>query len=226
MWQKRYSWGNSVILSKLEPVPLESWGFQTCRAYLHHSLQLFSLSSAFQSSLLLFYSFSISPFLFCSLHVLRLYPWAAPRVLAPFYNNFGLCCSSFHLFCCSISLLSLIWAFNASYSNSSRKECELKASNSSWPMGFFLWPSPWARGYTANFILNAKLEASLQSRLHKSQCLFELQCWVTMVEWHLMSLDSVRFSLKVKDLDPDYTPVLTWSSPRRRTISCHSNFVC
>ena len=55
------------------------------------------------------------------------------------------------------------------------------------------------------------LEASLQSRLHKSQCLFELQCWVTMVEWHLMSLDSVRFSLKVKDLaDPDYTPsVLT-----------------
>jgi hypothetical protein len=31
-----------------------------------------------------------------------------------------------------------------------------------------------------------------------------------MVEWHLMSLDSVRFSLKVKDLDLDYTPsVLT-----------------
>ena len=87
-------------------------------------------------------------------------------------------------------------------------------------MGFFFVAFPGAacfiishicvdRGYTANFILNAKLEASLQSRLHKSQCLFELQCWVTMVEWHLMSLDSVRFSLKVKDLDPDYTPVLT-----------------
>src|ERR1700723_1568350 len=92
-----------------------------------------------------------------------------------------------------------------------------KASNSSWPMGFFFALPVFIishicvdHGYTANFILNPKLEASLQSRLHKSQCLFELQCWVTMVEWRLMSLDSVRFSLKVKDLDPDYTPsVLT-----------------
>jgi len=178
MWQKRYSWGNSLILSKLEPVPLESWGFQTCRAYLHHSLQLFSLSSAFQSSLLLFYSFSISPLLFCSLHVLRLYPWAAPRVLAPFYNNFGLCCSSFHLFCCSISLLSLLWVLNASCSNS------IIAGKNAPQTAHGLWASflPGAacfiishicvdHGYTANFILN---EASLQSRLHKSQCLFEL----------------------------------------------------
>src|SRR3984957_14976126 len=100
--------------------------------------------------------------------------------------------------------------------------CSTTLSLSRWPMGFFFVAFPGAacfvishicvdHGYTANFILNPKLEASLQSRLHKSQCLFELQCWVTMVEWSLMSLDSVRFSLKVKDLaDPDYTPsVLT-----------------
>ena len=222
MWQKWYLWGNSLILSKLEPVPLES----CLSPPLFTALLAFFCFPILSATILQLFYLPLLVLLSACSTTLSFFPWAAPGVLAPFYNNFGLCCSSFHLFCCSISLLSLIWAFNASYSNSSRKECELKASNSSWPMGFFLWPSPWARGYTANFILNAKLEASLQSRLHKSQCLFELQCWVTMVEWHLMSLDSVRFSLKVKDLDPDYTPVLTWSSPRRRTISCHSNFVC
>src|ERR1700722_4330315 len=102
------------------------------------------------------------------------------------------------------------------------KNVSSKPQTAHGPWASFLWPSRALpvfiishicvdHGYTANFILNPKLEASLQSRLHKSQCLFELQCWVTMVEWSLMSLDSVRFSLKVKDLaDPDYTPsVLT-----------------
>ena len=172
-----------------------------------------------------FTAFSIFPLLFCSLHVLRLYL----SFLEPLPESWLL------------FIITLVFAVLPSISSVVRSVSSLsfgllmlpaailagsKPQTAHGPWASFLWPSPWARGYTANFILNAKLEASLQSRLHKSQCLFELQCWVTMVEWHLMSLDSVRFSLKVKDLDPDYTPVLTWSSPRRRTISCHSNFVC